>query len=374
MKRILLTAAVLLTILLPRAVQAAMADTAESACVMNALTGEVIFEKNAYERRPMASTTKIMTAVTALENSSMDEVVQISKNAESQEGSSAYIRSGNTMYMEDLLYGLMLNSGNDAAVAIAEHISGTSEEFAKRMTKKALEIGAKDTSFMNPSGLDDENHYTTARDLALIARYALKNPDFVKITSTKEILKHPIGYDEDLWFINHNKLLKSCIGCIGVKTGYTKTAGRCLVSAAERNGMTFIAVTLNDRNDWKDHTEMLDYAFGEYSPKEIISEGERVKTASSGGENHAFVTASAFVLPYKEGNMLPVDIETHIAENTSCPINAGEKVGYMDISYGGEKIGRVDIISKHDIFGEEKLTLKDSFADAFLRVLKLWSV
>lgn len=370
-KYLLLTA--LIIVFFPKSAFA-MADSAGSACLINALTGEVIFEKNADDRRPMASTTKIMTAIAAIENSSMDEVVEISKNAERQEGSSAYIRAGNKMYMEDLLYGLMLNSGNDAAVAIAEHISGSTEAFADLMNNKAKEIGADNTSFVNPNGLDDEKHFTTARDLALITRYALNNADFAKIVSTKEILKHPIDLDEDLWYINHNRLLKTYDGCIGVKTGFTKTAGRCLVSAAKRDGMAFIAVTLKDGNDWKDHKEMLDYAFERYSPKEIISEGERVKTASVDGVSYSFVTASSFIIPFWEGHMLPIDIETHVSDDAICPINAGEKIGYMDISYGGEKIGCVDIVSESDIYGEEKLMLKNSFFNAVLRVLRLWSV
>lgn len=372
MKRYLLLTAAFIMLISTKAY--AMADGAKSACLINSLTGEVIFEKNADEQLPMASTTKIMTAAVAIENSSMDEIVEISKNAERQQGSSAYIRAGKTMYMEDLLYGLMLNSGNDAAVAIAEHISGTSEAFAELMTKKAKEIGAENTSFANPNGLDAENHFTTARDLAKITRYAMSNEDFSKIVSTKEILKHPIGSDEELWFINHNKLLKRYDGCIGVKTGFTKTAGRCLVSAAARDGMTFIAVTLNDGMDWNDHAEMLDYAFDMYSPKEIIAEGESIKVASVKGHKYSFVTASAFNIPYREGSMLPIDIETHMSDEPLCPINAGEKVGYMEIRYGGEIIGSVDIISESDIYGKGKLMIKNSFKKAFLNIIKLWSV
>lgn len=349
----------------------AEADGARSACVMDALTGELIFEKNAYERLPMASTTKIMTAVVALENSEADEVVEISKNAETQEGSRAYVTAGEKIYMGDLLYGLMLNSGNDAAVAVAEHIAGSVGEFSDMMNAKARAIGANDTSFANPSGLEDEAHFTTAHDLALITRYALKKPDFSEIVSTKSILKHPINSDKELWFINHNKLLKSYEGCIGVKTGYTKTAGRCLVSAASRGGMTFIAVTLNDGNDWKEHKEMLDFAFDKYSPRELIKKGEPVKTVSSDGKDYSLVTADSFVMPFDEGKMKEINISPHITDNTAIPINAGEKVGYMEITYGGEKIGSVDIISESDIYGGADFKLKNSFLSVFKRVLRL---
>lgn len=375
MKKILLLV-IMLSAFVPKTVFAA-ADGTDSACVIEALTGDVVFEKNAYEKKPMASTTKIMTATVALENSNMNEIVNISVNAANQEGSSAYITAGQKMYMEDLLYGLMLNSGNDAAVAIAEHIAGSSEAFADMMNKKAREIGAGDTSFENPSGLDGEAHYTTAYDLALITRYAMKNPDFVKIVSTKEILKHPIGSQEELWFINHNKLLKTYDGCIGVKTGYTKTAGRCLVSAAARDGAVFIAVTLNDGSDWTDHTQMLDAAFDEYGSRKIVRKGETVKELSLSGKKYSFVTADSFTMPFHEGEMKKVNVTAHMADDLEAPINAGEKVGYMEITYGDEKIGSVDIISQEDIHVDddsENYKFKNSFFNVFTRVLKLLSV
>lgn len=352
----------------------AMADSAECACVISALTGEVIFEKNAHERRPMASTTKIMTAITAIENSSVDESVKISRNADMQEGSSAYVDAGSEMLMGDLLYGLMLNSGNDAAMAIAEHIAGSSEEFARLMNKKALEIGADDTSFVNPSGLDDELHYTTAHNLALIARCAMKNPQFREIVSTKSVLKHPVGSDKELWFINHNKLLGRYEGCIGIKTGYTKTAGRCFVSAAERDGMTFIAVTLNDPNDWSNHEKMLDYAFDRCSAKEIVAKGQCMKTVSAGGKKYELKAAESFTVPFVQGETREINIKTHFMSDLAPPINAGEKVGYMEILYNGEKIGSVDINSEEDIYSSDSFKLKNSFCGVFMSILKLWCI
>ncbi len=375
MKKILLLIMILAAVV-PKTVFAADGG-ADSACVIEALTGDVVFEKNAYEKKPMASTTKIMTAVVALENSNMNEIVNISENAANQEGSSAYITAGESMYMQDLLYGLMLNSGNDAAVAIAEHIAGSSESFAEMMNKKAREIGAKDTSFENPSGLDSEAHYTTAYDLALITRYAMKNPDFAEIVSTEEILKNPIGSREELWYINHNKLLKTYDGCVGVKTGYTKTAGRCLVSAAERDGAMFIAVTLNDGSDWADHAQMLDEAFAEYGSREIVGKGETVKKLSLSGKSYSFVTADSFTMPFREGKMKKINVTAHMADGLSAPINAGEKVGYMEITYGGEEIGTVDIISEKDIYADDNTAdykFKNSFFNMFIRILKLLSV
>ena len=216
-----------------------------SVCLMNAVTGEVIFEQNMHEKLPPASTTKIMTAIIALENSKLYDVVEMTHNAVRSEGSSTYAKSGDKLYMEDVLYGLMLNSGNDAAYAIAQTVSGTQEDFAKLMNAKAKEIGAKNTCFLNPSGLPQEGHYTTAYDLALIAGYAMRNSKFFEIVSSKTHKVWPINRPENiLEFSNHNKLLDMYEGCIGIKTGFTKKAGRCLVSACERDGMKYIAVTL----------------------------------------------------------------------------------------------------------------------------------
>lgn len=365
--------AAVICMLLPKTAFA-IADSAECACVMNALTGEMIFEKNAYERRPMASTTKIMTAVVALENSGPDEIVEISLNAQMQEGSAAYVEAGSRMYMRDLLYGLMLNSGNDAAVAIAEHISGDVASFVDKMNDKAWTIGAHDTSFINPNGLPHQDHFTTARDLAWISRYAIRNSEFWNIVSTPVKMVHPIDEDKELWFFNHNKLLDMYEGCFGIKTGYTEAAGRCLVSAATRDNMTFIAVTLNDSDDWNSHAEMLDYAFSQYTAREVISKGQTIKKADVDGKSYSFIASDSFIIPFKEGEKISFDIVNHLMENLNCPINAGEKVGYSDIFYGGEWIGTVDIISENDVIGAKDIRLRNSFYNTFLNVLKIWCI
>ena len=348
----------------------ALAESAEYACVMDAITGELIFEKNAYEQHSMASTTKIMTALVALEKSSPEDVVAISTNADLQEGSSAYLTAGSSVYMKDLLYGLMLNSGNDAAVAVAEHISGGVEPFAALMTERAHEIGAADTSFVNPSGLDADGHYTTARDLALITREALKNPNFCEIVSSRTAQAKTVNSGTTLYFSNHNKLLALYEGCIGVKTGYTKNTGRCLVSAAERGGMTFIAVTLDDPNDWKDHSEMLDYAFAECYPKDIISEGQCVKKADINGRSYSFVSAGSFTVTFRTKQPKSYTVENHIVGEMPRAINKGEKVGYSAIYYGDELIGSVDIISNEDIYGTDNIRLRNSFIRKLGRVLE----
>ncbi len=352
----------------PRTVCAAMADSAKSACVINGTTGEVIFAKNETERLPMASTTKIMTAVTAIEHSHPDDVVTVSAAASSQEGSSAYIETGMRLSMRDLLYGLMLNSGNDAAYAIAEHISGNVEDFAELMNEKAEELGLYDTHFKNPSGLEDKEHYTTALDLARTARYAMTIPEIRETVSTQKYQTEAENTGKTLYFSNHNKMLKMYEGATGVKTGFTRAAGRCLVSSAKRDGMEFIAVTLGDPNDWKDHAEMLDFAFSKYYPKCIVKKGMTVKTAQIGGEKYAMTAAEDFVMPLKECGGNNIDVITHISQNLSPPINAGEKVGYLEIRYGGETVGSVDIISEQDITKNGSVKIKNSFYAHFMRV------
>lgn len=349
----------------------AIAESADCACVINGVTGDVVFSKNISKRHAMASTTKIMTAVIALENCAMDEEVEISANADAQEGSSAYIKAGMHVHMLDLLFGLMLNSGNDAAVAIAEHIAGSSEAFADMMNEKVLELGLRDTHFVNPNGLDDKEHFTTAYDLAIIAKYAMQNPDFRSIVSTKTYQAKAVDSEEILYFKNHNKMLSQYEGATGIKTGYTKATGRCLVSSAMRDDMEFIAVTLCDGNDWNDHKAMLDYAFEEHYPKKVVEEGMTVKTAEIDGKKYNMIAAGDFIVPMKGHRKTTVEVVTHLIENLKAPINAGEKVGYIDIIYDDKSIGTVDILSQSDIMKVNGIRLKDSFFNDFMNVVKL---
>lgn len=345
----------------------ALEISAECACVIEQTTGEIVFEKNADMHHPMASTTKIMTAIVALENSNPDDIVTASHNAVYQEGSSAYLREGDCVYMQDLLYGLMLNSGNDAAVAAAEHVSGDTALFAELMTKAAKDIGANDTSFVNPSGLYDENHYTTARDLAIISSYAMKNPNFREIvkTRTKEITTVNTGVK--MYFSNHNKLLKKYDGANGIKTGYTKKSGRCLVSSAERGGVELIAVTLNAPNDWKDHESMLDYGFSKISSKKILDKGEVFCSRKVGGTEIYPVCAEELIVP-DFGRMSDYELVTHISSKIKPPINVGDKVGVCDVVYKGKTIKTVDILSGADVYVKsERRVVFDFFKKIFTR-------
>ena len=238
--------------------------SARGAVLMEAESGDVVFGQNENARLPMASTTKIMTALVALEQLPLDTVVTVTRESVGVEGSSIYLVEGEVLTLEQLLYALLLESANDAAAAIAVAVAGSVEDFAVLMNEKAAELGLADTHFVNPHGLDHEDHYTTARELALITKEALNHPAFREICSSRR-KTIPLHGDEGVRvLINHNKLLTSYDGCIGVKTGFTKKTGRCLVSAAERDGVTLIAVTLNAPDDWRDHTAMLDYGFGVY--------------------------------------------------------------------------------------------------------------
>lgn len=235
--------------------------SASSACLMNADSGDVLFLKNADEKRGMASTTKLMTALLALEYGSPDKKGVVSAAAASAEGTSMGLRAEDTVTLHALIYGMLLQSGNDAAMAAAELMESSTERFVACMNQKASALGMKNTCFKNPSGLPQEGHYSTARDMAVLACAALKNPAFCVICGAK-IAHVSFGTPEcQHTFTNHNKLLWSYKGCIGLKTGFTKKDGRCLVTAAKRGGVTLVFVTLNDPDDWNDHVAMLDYGF-----------------------------------------------------------------------------------------------------------------
>ncbi len=247
--------------------------SAQSAVLISGDTGKVLFEQNSDAVLPMASTTKIMTALIVLENCNLEDTFKIPKEACGVEGSSIYLTPGENITIKDLLYGLMLESGNDAATALSIATAGNTEAFAALMNEKAKQMGLVNTSFSNPHGLSSDGHHTTARELAQITYTALKNPTFREICKTKSYISTSLE-GKQRYFSNHNRLLRLYSGCIGVKTGYTINSGRCLVTSAQRGDATYIAVTLNDRNDWNDHERMLDYAFSNFECKKFYESGE----------------------------------------------------------------------------------------------------
>jgi len=322
--------------------------SAKSAVLIEGESGEIIFSKNSDERLPMASTTKIMTALVAIENADITKIVPVSPRAVGVEGSSVYLYANEQMTLEDLLYAMMLESANDAATAIAIEIGGSVEGFAEMMNKKAREMGLSDTNFENPHGLDGERHYTTAYELALIAREALSNPKFRQICSTyKKTI--PLNETEGVrLLINHNKLLRSYDGAIGIKTGFTKKSGRCLVSAAERDGLTFIAVTLGAPDDWRDHSAMLDYGFSLYEARALCDIGSfsYIMPISGGDVDHIMLENAqkiTVILPRDTG-----DIECVVELPRFClaPTKAGEEIGKLVYYLDGERIAESAIIAK----------------------------
>lgn len=273
-------------------VSASLSVSARSALLMLGDGETVLYNKEANLRLPMASTTKIMTALVALEEASPDRMVTVDAAAIGTEGSSVYLVAGERLTLEQLLYALLLESANDAAVAIAIAVSGSVEAFAQRMNDTAERLGLSNTHFENPHGLDHEDHYTTALELAKITVAAMRHPLFRTIVSTrKTTIPHPDSETTRL-LVNHNKLLRMYDGCIGVKTGYTQRSGRCLVSAAERDGVTLIAVTIDSPDDWEDHTRMLDYGFSRYTSRTLCTEGDLLHPLPLVGGTDAYVMLS----------------------------------------------------------------------------------
>lgn len=345
MQKILLA----LLIVLNLTTASAYAISAQSAILIDVGSGRVLYEKNAYEKLPMASTTKIMTGLLACESGKLDGCVKASPFASGTEGSSLWLKIGEKQTLEDLTYGLMLKSGNDAAVAISEYLGGSVDAFALLMNKRAREIGAVNTNFINPHGLDAEGHYTTAYDLALISREAMKNENFRKIVSTKTYSIPMEGENWDRALKNHNKLLWRYEGCIGIKTGFTKKCGRCLVSCAERDGLMLICVTLNAPNDWNDHMELLDYGFSTYKDKKVSKKGAKATTFTYDKENDRKVNllfSDNFSIAVTEKDTVTTDIEYL---NVKPPQKQGTTAAYLNIYCNNEKIKRVPLITEKEI-------------------------
>ncbi len=253
-----------------------------SAILIEASTNTILYEKNPYEERHMASTTKIMTAILGIEHGNLDSIVNITNESAGVEGSSLYLRENEKLTLEDLLHGLMLVSGNDAAVAIAIHIGGSEENFIKMMNDKAKELGCNNTNFETPHGLPNDKHYTTAYDLAIIASYAMKNDTFVKIINAPmKSMPYENNVDERIIY-NKNQLLNSYEGANGIKTGFTNNAGKCFVSAANQDGMQLIGVVLNSGDIYGESKSLLDYGFNNFEMEKIVEKGQYIKTYSNG--------------------------------------------------------------------------------------------
>jgi len=347
----LIIALVACGILLPQIALAAvrMPDiAAKSAIVIEASTGKILYSKNADERRYPASTTKMMTLILALEQGNLNDMVTASANAANTEGSSLWLQPGEKLKMLDMLYGMMLISGNDATVAIAEHIAGSVDNYARRMTEKAHSIGALNTNFTNSSGLPDTNHYSTAADLARIAAYGYKNPLFTKIVSTQKVIIPWQGKDHNRELFNENKMLWLYDGANGVKTGYTDAAGRCLVSGAIRNGIQLVAVVLDSDRMWDDSMKLLDLANSQLQPLRLLSQGDIMKTVRVDDGKSEFIrlVATADINVAVSDDDKDQFSTVVIAPNrVDAPVTAGKKLGVVKTYYKNKEIGSVDLVA-----------------------------
>lgn len=323
--------------------------SAESYILIDGETGRVLYEKDAHRKMPMASTTKIMTALVALENGKIDDKLIVKKECVGIEGSSIYLRDGEILTLKDMLYGLMLRSGNDAAQAIALYIGETTDEFVSLMNKKAKTIGALNTNFTNPHGLHNDLHYSTAYDLALITKEAFTYDEFANIVRSKSYIANR---EENNYFYNKNKTLWEYNGGDGVKTGYTTRSGRCLVSSASRNGMRLIAVSLRGGDWFNDNYKLLDYGFNNYKQSFIYDKGQFMKKLNviKGSKEHLdLVTEESCFYPLKEGEREKIKITIDIPKDIEAPIEKGAKIGYISTYFEGKLINKGNLIAKTSI-------------------------
>lgn len=349
---------------------------AGAAILIEANTGRVLYEQHAHTRMPMASTTKIMTALVVLEHCDLTETVSVDARAVGVEGSSVYLYEGERLTVEQLLYALMLSSANDAAAALACHVAGSIEAFAALMNQKAAKLGLQNTQFANPHGLDAKGHYTSAYDLACITAHALENENFLHIVSTKKKVI-PLREQEGARVLrNHNKLLSSLDGCIGVKTGFTKKSGRCLVSAAEREGVRFVCVTLDCPDDWKTHTALHESGFAAYERVTLTNSGGFVASLPTvgGAQAEVYLQVGAEVsltLPRERGEIVRTVCAPHFAY---APIAAGEQIGEAVWSMDGEIIARAPLYAMHDVQKTQKKRTPISWLRTVFEIIKglLW--
>ncbi|WP_422661428.1 D-alanyl-D-alanine carboxypeptidase family protein [Paenibacillus sp. EC2-1] len=320
---------------------------AQAAALIDVTSGRLLYSKRGDERMRIASLTKIMTAIVAIERGNLKDSVKVTKNSFAKEGSSLFLKLGEEMSLENLLYGLMLRSGNDAASAIAEHVGGSEEGFVLMMNEKATALGLSNSHFMNPHGLDHDEHYSSANDLAKLTAYALKNPTFKEIVKTP-VKKAPNPNEKwDYKWDNKNKMLRFYEGADGVKTGYTKKAFRCLVSSATRNGQQIAAVTLNDGNDWNDHSNMLDYGFDNFPLHQIAAKGQKL-------QGYSLVTGTGFSYALAKGEEDRVYKKLVLDKPRNPDLSFGLR-GFVEISLDGKKIGQVPVFVEGSRLPEDAL-------------------
>lgn len=345
--------------------------SAKAAVLIEADTGTVILAKNENRKLPMASTTKIMTTLLTLESGDLDKTYQIPDEALMTEGSSMGLCFGESVTKRELCYGMMLPSGNDAANTAALLIGGSFEAFAKKMNRRAASIGMENTNFVTPSGLHDDEHYSTAYDMAILTREALKNELFSEICRTKSIKLSSDGFESDKYLSNTNRLLTKYPYCIGVKTGFTDEAGRCLVSAAEKDGVKLIAVTLNASDDWNDHIKMFETGFSCAKRVKLIDFTDAIEVKAVGGITDS-ISCRLSAPPEctsVNGSLPDIDERVYIPDFVYAPVMQGDKVGYVEYSAYGEVFCRRAIVAEQAC-PYKKTDVKKPLYSRFIDLLK----
>ncbi len=344
--------------------------SAKSAALICAESSQVIYSKNMDEKLSMASTTKIMTALIALEEAATNnKEVTITQDMLPVEGSTMGLRVGYKLTLYALAQGMLLISGNDAAHCAAIAIAGSTDEFAKLMNQKAKQIGMNNTNFVTPSGLDDENHYSTAYDMALLGAYAMDNDSFKDIASSKKMKVKYIQPDKTCEYLNSNRLLRSYDGCIGVKTGFTKKSGRCLVTCAQRDGKKLIAVTLNDPNDWKDHSEMFDYGFENCKSIYLDSSDLSFQTNIVGSPDANTLNVALLEQPkvtlISEKDADDIQRVVNLPQFVYAPVKEGDILGEVEYKKDGKTLACTKLIAKDNINSYKEIDINDEEKNKF---------
>jgi serine-type D-Ala-D-Ala carboxypeptidase (penicillin-binding protein 5/6) len=345
---------------------------ARSALLMDASNNRILYEENGYKRMSMASTTKIMTCIVTLENAKLDEVVEVSSYAASMPDVQLNIKRGEQYYLKDLLYSLMLESHNDVAVAIAEYVGGSVEGFATMMNDKARELGCENTNFVTPNGLDAQGHYTTARDLAVIASYAVKNPQFIEITNTSSYSFHELKKGRGFTVTNKNKFLYMMEGAIGVKTGFTGDAGYCFVGAVKRQDSSFISVVLgcgwppNKSLKWSDTKVLMNFGVNNYKPRQIFEEQSLKPLLVKKGQNKLVELKMTGNLKLLMRDDETVSTEYHLPDYLDAPVESDKAIGDVKYYINGEYYATIPIYTRDAV-------KRIDFPYCLQRMMKLWT-
>ena len=352
---------------------AELSVSAKAAVVINADTKEVLYSKNAHSRLSMASTTKIMTALLLAEQNTPEKWLVTTNEMVTVEGSSMGLKVGDTVTYYSLLVGMLLSSGNDAANTTAIALAGSTDKFAEMMNNRAAQIGMTNTNFVTPSGLDDENHYSTAFDMALLAAEALKNETFKEVASSSKITVRYGNPPYNRTLTNHNRLLNEYEYCIGVKTGFTKKSGRCLVTAAEKDGCRVIAVTLNDPDDWDDHKRLLDFGLSSVTFCDATYNFQNDYISVVGGDKSTVrITTDTFGYTKTKSSNTEVTKKVRILPFIYADAYPGMQVGFIEYRYGDDLIAKKPIIvigdSQYQSLKEKSFLNK--LMDNFILVLK----